>query len=391
VRHVVALDAQRRLGQPQQILQLGDRAAARVVVAGATQAVAHELLASVASDGLVQLALVATLRDADLHTAAAQVSEPLLVGGRVVGRHRHQHLLGHPRRRVVAVQRLQDAIDETTRRELLHLVEHEPLAPDHPALAHEEHLHGRFQLVVGDTDHVDVFAALGNHLLLLDGLAHCQQPVAQACRPLVLQLLGRTGHLGLEPLDDLVGVAIEEVAQLLHQLAVRHLLDLAHARATALLDVEQQARPTQPVMLVELARAARTDGEAAQQQVERVADGVCVRVRPEVAGALALATAHHQRTRILLVERDREERVALVVAQPHVEARAVELDEAELQHQGFHLVAHLDPLHRRGGGHHLSRTRMHVARVLEVVGESLTKAGSLAHVDDAPLLVLELI
>ena len=130
------------------------------------------------------------------------------------------------------------------------------------------------------------------------------------------------------------------------ELAVRHLVDLADARPGALLDVEQQARPAEPLVLVELRRAARADREAAQQQIERVADGVGVGVRPEVAGALALAAAHHHRPRPLLVDGDRQERVALVVAQPDVEPRVVLLDERVLEHQRLDLVAHRRPLDR---------------------------------------------
>ena len=48
-----------------------------------------------------------------------------------------------------------------------------------------------------------------------------------------------------------------------------------------------------------------------------------------------------------LVERDREERVRLVVLQPDVEPRAVLLDEVELEEQGLDLVADLDPLDGR--------------------------------------------
>ena len=135
-------------------------------------------------------------------------------------------------------------------------------------------------------------------------------------------------HLRLESLDDVVGVAVEEVAQLVDQLPIARLVDLTDARTAALLDVEEQARPAEALMLVELAGTARADREAAQQEVEGVANRVRVGVRPEVLGALAFATAHHQRPRELLVERDREERVALVVAQANVEPRPVLLDEA---------------------------------------------------------------
>ncbi len=267
--------------------------------------------------------------------------------------------------------------------ELLDLVDDETLATDDAALAHVEDLHGSFEIVVGETDHIDVLAALGNHLLLLDRPTHGGEPIANTRGALVLQVLGGGAHLGLEPLDDLVGVAFEEVAQLVTNCRYSGSLDLTDARPAALLDVEQQARPAEPLMLVELARTARADREAAQQQVERVADRVGVRVRPEVPGALALATAHHQRPGELLVDRDRQERIALVVAEPDVEPRPVLLDEAVLEHQRLDLVAHLDPLHRLRRRHHLRGPRMHVARVLEVVREALAQARRLADVDHA--------
>ena len=217
------------------------------------------------------------------------------------------------------------------------------------------------------------------------------QPVTNARRPLVLQRAGGGLHLRVEALHDVVGVALEEVAELRHQLPVVRLVDLADARSTALLDVEQQAWAAEALMLVELARAARANRKAAQQQIERVANRVRVGIRPEVLGSLALAATHHQRAGKLLVERDREKRVALVVAQADVEARPVLLDEAPLEHQRLDLVAHLDPLHGLRRRHHLRRTRMHVARILEVVRQPLTQAGCLADIDDPAERVLELV
>ncbi len=195
----------------------------------------------------------------------------------------------------------------------------------------------------------------------------------------------------LRPADDLVGVAVEEVAQLVDQHPVVVLADLTDARAGALLDVEQQARPPEAVVLVVLARAAGADREAAQQQVERVADRVGVGVRTEVAGALALAAAHHQCPGELLVDRHGEERIALVVTQADVEARAVLLDQRPLEHQRLDLVAHLDPLHRLGGGDHLGGARVQAAWVLEVVRQPLAQARRLADVDHPAERVLELV
>ena len=389
--HVVALDAQRSLGEAEQVLQFGERPAARVVVARPAQTVPDELLLGVACHGLVQRALVAALGHPHLDPAAPEVRQPLLVGLGVVGLHRHEDLLGHTERGLVAVELLEDPVDEPTRGEFLDLVEDEATSSHDSALAHEEHLDGGFEFVVVDPDHVEVLAALGDHLLLLDRLAHGEEAVAHPSGAFVLERRRRLTHLVLEPGDDLVGVPVEELAELADQRAVARLVDLPDTRRAALLDVEQQTRPTEALVLVELARAARTDREAAQEQVERLADRVGVCVRAEVAGALALASPHDHGPRVLLVEGHGEERVALVVAQPHVEPRSVLLDEAVLEHERLDLVADLDPLDRHRGRHHLGRARVQVARVLEVVGEALAQARGLADVDDAPVLVLELV
>ena len=80
-------------------------------------------------------------------------------------------------------------------------------------------------------------------------------------------------------------------------------------------------------------------------------------------------------------ERDREERIALVVDQADVEPRAVLLDQAVLEHEGFDVVADLDPLDGLRRGHHLRRPGRQVAG-LEVVGEALTQRLRLADIDD---------
>ena len=183
------------------------------------------------------------------------------------------------------------------------------------------------------------------------------ETVAEASGLLELELAGRLVHAGLELLHHRVGVPVEELQQGVHVLVVLLLGDLAHARAGALLDVEEQARSTEPLVLVELVVRAGAQREGAQEQVEGLADGVGVAVGPEVPNPLALAAAHDHRSRPLRVHGDGEERIALVVAQPHVEAGLVALDERVLQHQRLDVVAHLDPLDRLGRLHHRGRPR----------------------------------
>ena len=152
-----------------------------------------------------------------------------------------------------------------------------------------------------------------------------------------------------------------------------------------------EARSAEPLVALELAVGARADRERAQQEVERLADRVRVGVRAEVADALALLAAHHHGARPLLVERDREERVRLVVLQPDVEPRPVLLDEVVLEEERLDLVAHLDPLDGLRGLHHLAGARQERVRRGEVVRQPAAQALGLADVDDAAVRVLELV
>ena len=108
--------------------------------------------------------------------------------------------------------------------------------------------------------------------------------------------------------------------------------------------MEEKARLAELFVAVELVVRARPHRKRPEQLIERVPDGVGVGIGTEVAGSLALLASHHLRARPLVTERHREIRVALVVDQPHVETRTVLLDQVVFQHQGFDVVADLNPL-----------------------------------------------
>ena len=229
---------------------------------------------------------IAALGHPDRDPRAAQQRQPLLVELDVLRLDRARApASGTPCGRVLAVELLEDAVDQASRREVLDLVEDEAVAPDDTTAADVEDLHRRLELVVGEADDVDVLVAVGDDLLALDRAAHGAEAVAQPGRLLELEVRGRLAHLLVEALDDRRRVAVEELAQLLDELAVGDLVDLADTRPGALLDVEQQARPAEALVLLELRRAARADRERAQQLVERLADGVGVGVRARSSGS----------------------------------------------------------------------------------------------------------
>ena len=353
VAHVEALDAQGGVGQVQRVLEGGKGSGPGVVVGRPPQPVADELLPGVLGDGRLQGPLVAPLGHPDRHPGPSELAQELPVDlgvGRLVG---HQDLVGDGFGLGLGVEALQHPAHQPAGRHVLHQVEDEALAAHHPAPAHEEDLDRHLQLVTRHPDDIEVLRLLGDDRLLLDGLAHAGQAVAQAGRPLVLLDVGRLPHLLVELVDDRLGVAVEELDQVLDQPFVLGLVDLAHARSLALLDVKEQAGASEALVVGELVVTARADGERAQEQVERLPDGVGVGEGAEVPDVLALLAPHDHGPGPLVAHGDGEEGVALVVPQADVEPGPVLLDEAVLEHEGLDVVADLDPLHRLGRRHHL--------------------------------------
>jgi hypothetical protein len=103
-----------------------------------------------------------------------------------------------------------------------------------------------------------------------------------------------------------------------------------------------------------------------------------------------MALAREVHAREILVERDGDERVGLVVAQADVEARAVLLDEALLCQQRLGLGGDHDGLDVRDAGDHLGVAwGAGDVGAREVRGDALADRLCLAHVDDAVAGVAE--
>ena len=97
--HVVALDAQRRERQVESLLEGIEGPGPGVVVGGALEAVADELLLGVLGHGGLERPLVAPLGDPDPYVRAPEPRQPALVELTVVGVEGDEHLLGHPQGR----------------------------------------------------------------------------------------------------------------------------------------------------------------------------------------------------------------------------------------------------------------------------------------------------
>ena len=388
VGDVVALDPQRHLVEPERLLDLLEGAVAGGEVAGPLRLVEGEGLGGVVGHRLLQVALVAALRDADRDPAPPPLAEQLLQHVGVGRQGRHQHLA---RDRVVlaAVELEEEVLHQLGRAALVGAVgDPAALAADATA-AHVEDLHGDLERVLDERDHVGVGAVAQHHGLLLQRLGERAEVVAEPGGLLEVQRLGGGVHLPLDALGEGGRVAGHEVAEVVDDLAVLLGRHVADARGRALVDVAQQAGATDLGRALEDAVAARAHREDAQQQVDGLADGPGVAVGAEVAGALALGAATDHHARELLADGHRQPGVGLVVAVLDVEARVELLDPAVLQLQGLDLGVDDGPLHARAGGDHGRRARVEVADVLEVRRQARAQALGLADVDDAALGVAE--
>ena len=290
---------------------------------------------------------------------------------------------------VLAVDLAEELLHQLAGGDVLDLVHHPAALAADPAAADVEHLHGRFELVLGQRDHVAVGAVAEHHGLPFQRPRQRLDVVPQPRGPLVL--LGPRGlaHLRFEPLGEPGRLPGHEVAELLGEVAVLHLTDAAHARRRALADVAEQARPADLAGPLEHPRRAGADREHPQQRVHGLPDRPRVRVRPEVAGAAPFGPPGHHHPRELLVQRDGQVGVALVVPVPDVEPGAELLDPGVLQLQGLHLGADHGPVHARRGGQHRLGTRVQAGEVGEVGVQPGPQVLGLAHVDDPAMLVTE--
>ena len=145
-----------------------------------------------------------------------------------------------------------DLADQFPRQKVLDTVHDEALAADHPAPAHVENLHRCLEVVARQAEHVDILVAGPDHLLALGHLADASEPVTPAGRRLVLETGRGRLHLGDQAGLDLVRVSAEDPAQVGDDSVVVLPPDLSDTGPCALLDVVEQARPSETTVCLQL-------------------------------------------------------------------------------------------------------------------------------------------
>ncbi len=236
----------------------------------------------------------------------------------------------------------------------------------HSAAANVEDLHRRFELVVGEGNHVSVGAVAEHHRLLLHGSLQRGQVVTQPRGPLEIELFGRRVHLLLQLSGKPIGLAGQEVAEVFHDLAMLLGADPADTGRRAFVDVAEQTWTVD--LPVPLEHSGRTGArrEHPGEQIQRFPDGPRVRIRPEIAHTLAAWAAVDHQPGELFVEGDGQHRIGLVVAVADIEARIELLDPVVFQLQCLDFGVDHRPLDLGRGGHHLPGSRMQVGDIGEV-------------------------
>ena len=327
---VVALDPDRGLVQFERLRQLIEGLGPLTPGALPAQALLGEGELGVALGELAQAALVAALGGPDLHRGPAT---PADCEGEQLGAVRELRAdddqRRHRRRRLVVLR--DELLGDLGDVALALVVEVEALALGEDAVADLEDL----RVGVGPLDRYPDQVS-GAHLLTRDALALHQrldggEPVAEERGPLELLGLGGLVHLLLEVALDLAIAAGEEAPDGVDVAPVLVGIDVADAWRPTPLDVVVEAGNSRPS--AGLGTVAGPVLEELAEQLERLPDPARVRVGTEVGAVGTVALTGEVDARELLVEADPDVGVGLVVAQLHVEHRAVTLDELLLGDQ----------------------------------------------------------
>ncbi len=246
------------------------------------------------------------------------------------------------------------------------------------AAADEEDLHAHGAAIGGHGDHVGFAGgAFG-----VDGLAALNegqrlQPVTQHRRCLEVHGFRRRLHRLGQLLLRLLRAARQEALGVLHQLCVADVIDAAHTRRRAALDLVEQAGPR--TVGEETVRTA-PEQEHLLQRVQRGIHRAGAGERAIIAALGRPRAAMLGNTREIMIFAQQDEGEAFVVAQQHVVRRAIALDQLGFQQQRFGLAVGGHDLHGAGLRHHALQAAGQ-AGDLGIVGHPLLQRARLANIE----------
>ena len=340
VRDVEALHAVGHLLEAEVVAELAHGAHRLLVGLLDARGLVGEVFGRIALGHRDDVALRAALRQEELHLRALLLlGQPALKQCllRFGDGHRQQDLARHEGGAMVVLR--EEGGEDVGVALLLTALQEEVLAADHLARADEEDLHADADLRAREADGVLVARARDDVLLLRD-LLDGAQLVPEACRRLEVKGFGRLLHADFELALDVRRAPLEEEQHGADHRRIVLLGDLADARREAALDVILEARPVLQV-------AAGAQREELAQELEALVHGRDVRVGAEVARAVLRHAVRQEDARVLLLHRDLDVGIALVVLEADVVMRAVLLDEVALEDQRLDLGVRHDNLEVR--------------------------------------------
>ena len=293
----------------------------------------------VGPDQVHQRLFLPALRRADLHASAvrraALLAQQLLQRLAVLEIHRHVNLRRDEL--LVEIELLQQRGEELRLVEFL-LVLPEELAPvDDLAVAQVKQVQRHQRRFRVAAENVDVVALGGRHLLPLFDLLDGGQQVAQRGRFLESHLARRRFHAPAQIARQVGVPALQKLPHVAHRGVVRLARGQAlHARPQAAVNVVLQTGLGVVARQVHLARRHQ---KMAVDEMHQPVRQVGREVGTEIGGAVLAQAPRHVHTRVALAGQ-LDVGVGFVVAQQHVEARLVLLDQVVFERQRFLFVIH---------------------------------------------------
>ena len=188
-------------------------------VPGATGLVEFQGVLRVFPDRGQQRCLVSALGHPDIHPGPAQSAEPLREFRRVAGFGGHQDLPGQPALHagLVAVDLLEQVLDEVRGGGVLDLFHHPAALAADPAAADVEDLDGGLELVLVQGEDIGVGAFGEDHGVAFEDLLQGHDVVPEPRGAFVVEFGHGGGHFLFQPVDERFGFAAHEGAEVLGQ------------------------------------------------------------------------------------------------------------------------------------------------------------------------------
>src|SRR5215211_3928856 len=216
------------------------------------------------------------------------------------------------------------------------VVQEERVAVHDLAVAHGEDLDARRLALGVGADRIKRLLRGDGRLLPIADMLEGGDLIPQLRRPLEVHRCSGLAHRRFALPDQAVHPPFEEGDDVGDDRVVLLLRDRPDARRDRAPDVVVQAR--HPAPAARLGSPALAKREGLVENVERRVDGAGARERTEVAVARVVGGARGEYPRVLIAQSNHDVRVALVVPERGVEARAVALYEVRLQDERLGLA-----------------------------------------------------